>query len=32
MSEQLIKTPCTFGDNGNFLLERELGSGGMGGV
>ena len=32
MSEQLIKTPCAFGDNGNFLLERELGSGGMGGV
>ena len=32
MSEQLIQTPCTFGDNGNFLLERELGSGGMGGV
>lgn len=32
MSEQLIKTPGVFGDNGNFLLERELGSGGMGGV
>ena len=32
MSEQLIQTPCTFGENGNFLLERELGSGGMGGV
>ena len=32
MSEQLIKTPGTFGENGNFLLERELGSGGMGGV
>jgi len=32
MSEQLLKTPCTFGENGNFLLERELGSGGMGGV
>jgi len=32
MSEQLIQTPGTFGDNGNFLLERELGSGGMGGV
>ena len=32
MSEQLITTPCTFGENGNFLLERELGSGGMGGV
>ena len=32
MSEQLINTPGTFGDNGNFLLERELGSGGMGGV
>ena len=30
--EQLIKTPGVFGDNGNFLLERELGSGGMGGV
>ena len=32
MSEQLIQTPCTFGENGNFLLERELGAGGMGGV
>ena len=32
MSEQMIQTPCTFGDNGNFLLEREIGSGGMGGV
>lgn len=32
MSEQLIQTPCTFGENGNFLLERELGTGGMGGV
>lgn len=32
MSEQLIQTPCTFGENGNFLLEREIGSGGMGGV
>ena len=32
MSEQLIKTPSVFGENGNFLLERELGSGGMGGV
>ena len=32
MSEQLIQTPCAFGENGNFLLERELGSGGMGGV
>lgn len=32
MSEQLIQTPGVFGDNGNFLLERELGSGGMGGV
>lgn len=32
MSDQLIKTPGVFGDNGNFLLERELGSGGMGGV
>ena len=30
--EQLIKTPGVFGENGNFLLERELGSGGMGGV
>ena len=32
MSESLIKTPGVFGDNGNFLLEREIGSGGMGGV
>ena len=32
MSEQLIQTPGVFGDNGNFLLERELGAGGMGGV
>ena len=33
MSEgKLIDTPCTFGENGNFLLERELGAGGMGGV
>lgn len=32
MSEQLIQTPSSFGENGNFLLERELGSGGMGGV
>ena len=32
MSEQLIQTPCTFGENGNFLLEREIGTGGMGGV
>ena len=32
MSEQLIPTPGVFGENGNFLLERELGSGGMGGV
>jgi serine/threonine protein kinase len=32
MSEQLIKTPGLFGENQNFLLERELGSGGMGGV
>ena len=32
MSEQLIQTPCAFGENGNFLLERELGAGGMGGV
>lgn len=30
--EQLIKTPGLFGENGNFLLERELGHGGMGGV
>ncbi len=34
MSEEniLINTPCVFGENGNFLLERELGKGGMGGV
>jgi len=32
MSEQLIQTPAVFGENGNFLLERELGAGGMGGV
>ena len=32
MSEQLITTPGTFGENGNFLLERQLGDGGMGGV
>ena len=33
MSEQqLITTPGVFGENGNFLLERELGAGGMGGV
>ena len=32
MSASLIKTPGVFGDNGNFLLEREIGSGGMGGV
>ncbi|MCR5750485.1 MAG: serine/threonine protein kinase [Kiritimatiellae bacterium] len=32
MSEQLISTPGEFGENGNFLLERELGAGGMGGV
>jgi hypothetical protein len=32
MSEQLIQTPSVFGENGNFLLERELGHGGMGGV
>ena len=30
--ESLIKTPTVFGENGNFLLERELGMGGMGGV
>ena len=30
--EQLIATPSTFGETGNFLLERELGRGGMGGV
>ena len=32
MSEPLIQTPGVFGENDNFLLERELGSGGMGGV
>ena len=32
MSEQLIATPGFFGENENFLLEREIGSGGMGGV
>lgn len=32
MSEQLIPTPSVFGETGNFLLERELGCGGMGGV
>ncbi len=32
MSEQLITTPGTFGENDNFVLERELGKGGMGGV
>ena len=32
MSEPLIQTPGVFGENGNFLLERELGAGGMGGV
>ena len=30
--DELIKTPCLFGDNDNFVLERELGKGGMGGV
>ena len=30
--EQLISVPCQFGENGNFLIERELGRGGMGGV
>jgi len=30
--EQLIPTPSVFGETGNFLLERELGRGGMGGV
>lgn len=30
--EQLIKTPSVFGETGNFLLEREVGAGGMGGV
>lgn len=32
MSEQLIPTPGSFGENDNFMLERELGQGGMGGV
>ncbi|MBR7180944.1 MAG: protein kinase [Kiritimatiellae bacterium] len=32
ISDFLIKTPTVFGENGNFLLERELGVGGMGGV
>ena len=33
MSEdQLIPTPSIFGENNNFLLEREMGRGGMGGV
>ena len=32
MSEQLIQTPSVFGENGNYLLERQLGCGGMGGV
>lgn len=32
MSEELIKVPCQFGETGNFLLERALGTGGMGGV
>ena len=32
MSEPLITTPAAFGENGNLLLERELGQGGMGGV
>ena len=32
MSEQLIPTPGLFGETGNFMLERELGQGGMGGV
>ncbi len=31
-NEQLIATPSVFGDNGNIILERELGCGGMGGV
>ena len=30
--EQLIAVPCQFGENGNFLIEREMGCGGMGGV
>ena len=32
MSEQLIQVPGSFGENGNLFLERELGTGGMGGV
>ena len=32
MSEPLIQTPGVFGENENFLLARELGTGGMGGV
>lgn len=32
MSEQLIPTPGLFGETDNFMLERELGQGGMGGV
>ncbi len=31
-SEQLLATPGVFGENGNFIVERELGCGGMGGV
>ncbi len=31
-NEQLIATPSVFGDGGNFILERELGQGGMGAV
>lgn len=30
--DQLIPTPGVFGETGNFLLEREIGRGGMGGV
>ena len=30
--DQLIPTPSVFGETGNFLLEREMGRGGMGGV
>ena len=30
--EPMIKTPSKFGNDGNLLLERELGQGGMGGV
>ncbi len=30
--EQLIPTPGIFGENGNIIIERELGRGGMGGV